>query len=837
MPGRKKRPSSRPSRRAKANAETSSSEDRANELARWVRRLAFGFVLLSAGLGPLAPTIEGKFVLRLLVQMFLVVAAMLWLLSMSFEGRIRLRRTGLSVWLLLLAVAIVVSTWYAPYRYAPLMTAFLWLSNIVAFVFVLNEARSPRARLLLLVAIAASALVVSLHGIHQVVVDFPELRIRLENDEVGTLREANVPKDMAFDFTGRIKNNRVMGTFLSPNSFAGFLTLVWPACLGLFLDGLRERRRRRDVLLTPQSAPVGRQDTRVKFNVWRGVLLLPFLVSLYLTKSKGGWMGFLLAMVVFGFWAFRDFIRRRLMHVISVVICLVIVLVLAQLSGLAPPIRDYFGSFAVRYGYWHAGFSVIEERPLLGIGLSNFTDAYAAKKRAGDQEARHAHNDYVQMAAEIGLLGLLVYALFWVAFWLRVKRMETEPTLAPRAPPLRARDILKTAVLLSVAVFFLEGYCSAMLRSSGGLYGWGWPVALWLVWTGFVLMHVSQCGLPVPTRHSYATLGMACGIIGFLAHSFVDFDHYVAGINQTAWLMMALLLASRLSEEHETYAVDRRIGPAWRLGITVGATGLAIFLMYGFLLPVTEAQIQRENAMDLTNNLSPRERLEAFQKAVQLNPWDAHHHALLSDFYFNMWESRITRTPEGHSTLSEAIKEARKAAKLNPRRSEYFTRLGRCYEFRWLDEIRHAPLPKHPWKYSDYVDAREAYSRGEALFPTIPEGPMNLARLADLAGDYEAARGNADEAKRLHSAALGKYSRAAYLGDEDEQTNRHRRFKPAENKELQARMDDLQEWTTGTSESPPAPLLPPEKPEDHAPKEPPLPQVFKNRRLCNLPHR
>jgi len=69
-----------------------------------------------------------------------------------------------------------------------------------------------------------------------------------------------------------------------------------------------------------------------------------------------------------------------------------------------------------RMGIWKASFQSILERPLLGVGIGNYPvvldeDISAAKRGAS------AHNLYLDVASEMGLLGLIVLLLiFWQIF-------------------------------------------------------------------------------------------------------------------------------------------------------------------------------------------------------------------------------------------------------------------------------------------------------------------------------------------------------------------------------------------------------------------------------------
>ena len=734
-----------------------------------VKQIAFGLTLLGAGLGPLAPAFEAAPILRLVIQMFFILAGVLWVMSMSLEGRVRLRRTGLGVFLLLLAGALLCATVNACYKYPAVLTLFSWVSGIVAFLFVAYETPSRRRRFLLLLVLGASSFVVALHGLHQITVELPRAREMFVTNPSGVLRELGLSPDALFDFEGRLGKNRIFSTFLLPNSLAGFLVLVLPALAGLLLDGWKAQPPER----------------RVVSAIGRGMLVAPMLLALYFTKSKGGWMALALAGVVFVSWAFGSALWRKRQQVLCGALCLLVVWLIAQASGILPPLRDYPGSYSVRYGYWRAGSAIFAAHPFVGVGLDNFADHYAATKRPEDQEARRAHNDYIEIAAEGGVIVISAYALFWAFFWRRIRRREDEPVLPLSETSVLGRAEVSGLAALSACIFALELLCDGTLRSGPGFWGWQWAMALWLGWMLFFFASAAGQGEFALGRTSYAAVGIGCGIIAFLIHSFVDFDHYVGGTLQTAWIMMGLLLSTRMSEERETYAVDRVLHPGLRLAAALGAIAIALFLIYGFMLRVAESHVLREQALAPDERVSQEQRRLHAEQAIESNPLDAQNHALLSDLYLHLWLAGRRTTGHGGSTLSEAIKSAKNAIELDPARSEYYTRLGRLYEIRWFEK---RAAGDQVGAMMAYQDAAEAYWNAEELFPSNPDTALNRARLYDLVGRYD--------------VALGKYRAAERLSEE--QYHIPRKFSPAELAELRARIDILKVCNT-TYRAPPPP--------------------------------
>jgi O-antigen ligase len=76
-----------------------------------------------------------------------------------------------------------------------------------------------------------------------------------------------------------------------------------------------------------------------------------------------------------------------------------------------------------RAAQFKAGVAMWQSAPVLGIGPGSYTRVYPEFARKGWLISRgHAHNAYVQIAAEQGIIGLLAYLGLWVMQWRRAWR-------------------------------------------------------------------------------------------------------------------------------------------------------------------------------------------------------------------------------------------------------------------------------------------------------------------------------------------------------------------------------------------------------------------------------
>jgi O-antigen ligase len=154
-------------------------------------------------------------------------------------------------------------------------------------------------------------------------------------------------------------------------------------------------------------------------------------VGIGLSQSRGAWLGAAVAGVCL-LLAWSRFTRRLLL---PLGLGAVLLLALAFTGALPAAILDrlaqavaYFGVFDVRtvevtpenwavverMAHWQAGWAMFLDHPWLGVGAGNYAQAYPAYFVGSWLEPLgHAHNYYINMLAELGVVGggLLVLML------------------------------------------------------------------------------------------------------------------------------------------------------------------------------------------------------------------------------------------------------------------------------------------------------------------------------------------------------------------------------------------------------------------------------------------
>jgi len=127
-----------------------------------------------------------------------------------------------------------------------------------------------------------------------------------------------------------------------------------------------------------------------------------------------------------------------------------------RLGSVFNPTTHYEETLSGRVDIWQRGFRLIAARPIFGVGIGNFgtADETINQQRAG----RSAHNSFIEIWAELGLGGLVVWCLLLWSSFKRVRRV------AVRHPKKWAGECAK-ATEVSLVALIMGGFANSMQYS------------------------------------------------------------------------------------------------------------------------------------------------------------------------------------------------------------------------------------------------------------------------------------------------------------------------------------------------------------------------------------
>jgi O-antigen ligase len=222
-----------------------------------------------------------------------------------------------------------------------------------------------------------------------------------------------------------------LGPFVNRNDIATWLMMACPLVLGYAIARLDSRSHGSH---RPDIESLA--DAR---TLWLGVSVCLMMAALLASLSRSGLFGGAAAFLVFSVLARRRLTEKKLGWVlVAMVVLTVIAMMYANLSALMERISDTFPSnLGGRLTVWHETWPMARDFRLTGIGVGAFERAMLVYQ----QSTRliffnHAHNEYLQVLVEGGLLlavpaGTAILAGWWgvmrqinadrsSVFWIRV---------------------------------------------------------------------------------------------------------------------------------------------------------------------------------------------------------------------------------------------------------------------------------------------------------------------------------------------------------------------------------------------------------------------------------
>ena len=277
-------------------------------------------------------------------------------------------------------------------------------------------------------------------------------------------------------YTGiAIRDERLVATFEYHSRIAKYISLLLPIAVCLFL---------------------WYKDIVSRLSLALLVFLCGF--SLILTMSRTSWIAVLITMLFIGF-----AVQKKLLMVIVIGVCALLIFMLPSKfithAKTIAQVDKFFASkktLGDRLLCWKASISMIREHPLLGIGpgKKNFRDAFQLyggkikeaekqikKEKAsgqpkeikirkksvvkGVEKLSHAHNIFLHIWVETGIVGLLAFLwLFVMVFYSSVKSWR-----ALKSGNEKALLLGITASLISI---FSHGSTDSFWKKPDALFLW-----------------------------------------------------------------------------------------------------------------------------------------------------------------------------------------------------------------------------------------------------------------------------------------------------------------------------------------------------------------------------
>ncbi|MEO6457030.1 MAG: O-antigen ligase family protein [Chloroflexia bacterium] len=338
-------------------------------------------------------------------QLLFVLVLGIWWAWLALRGDRKLVLTPIAIALFFFLTATLASLWNTTSMPESLAEVSRWLVTILAYVVIVNSVQARREMNGLIVVMLIAGMSEALLGLGQAY------------SGIGPA---------SFNVGGLL--TRAYGTIGAPNSFAGYINMSLPLALALAIYHWSKwiALRRKTPLLDKPSL-MSLQHLRVP--LFMSLVSLTLFWTVLTTLSRGAWIG-----LAFGVLAMVFALGKRAAPALSLLFGSGVAMVgLGSVGALPPTVADRFGLLISQLGvfdprgitptpenyaivermvHWQVAGNMFLSNPWFGVGIGNFNVLFNTFGVQGWPYSRgHAHNYYLHLLAETGVVGLTFYAV------------------------------------------------------------------------------------------------------------------------------------------------------------------------------------------------------------------------------------------------------------------------------------------------------------------------------------------------------------------------------------------------------------------------------------------
>ena len=309
----------------------------------------------------------------------LSVAGMMLLGRMVWSGKFSIHRTPLDLWVTGFVVLAAVSVSQSVYAIEGWYNYFCLVGlYILVYVLITQSVRSKADGKRIIMAILASSAVVCVWGLWQYNAGIDVTAERWIDDA---------------QFPGL--KTRVFSTLGNPNILAAFLIMVVGLASGWVLG-------------------IGQRKISLALISLSGLAV----VCILLTYSRGAWLTLgvmaVLIAAVWKHWTWKMVATGAL--ITAGLWAAAQESFLTRLLSIRGMFNSADSSVALRWALWESTLAMVQEHPWLGLGWGSYRFVYPEYDFFVQNESviiYHGHNTLLSLAAEIGIPGMLCFAILW----------------------------------------------------------------------------------------------------------------------------------------------------------------------------------------------------------------------------------------------------------------------------------------------------------------------------------------------------------------------------------------------------------------------------------------
>lgn len=230
-------------------------------------------------------------------------------------------------------------------------------------------------------------------------------------------------------YQGVSGDGRAAGFFGHPMTFAGYLCMYLPLLLLGYFENL----------------------FGVKYKYVSGIMFLAGLAALIFNGTRGAWIAVAMTAGILLLYYMVKNKRNFIVGIILVAVCSgILVNNSAFMHRMSTITNNKYQSNSERLLMWNSAWNMFKDHPVFGVGLGQYKDNYQQKyisPKAKEPNLEHAHNNFMQMLAENGMVGFLGFmTMFTYIIWHNFRKF------------LISKNIYSIAICAVTITLLLQGF-------------------------------------------------------------------------------------------------------------------------------------------------------------------------------------------------------------------------------------------------------------------------------------------------------------------------------------------------------------------------------------------
>lgn len=312
-------------------------------------------------------------------MLYIIFLAMVFTYKKVIGESVNLTKSSIDIPIVLFGIIIIISTISSIDPSGSFRDLAIHLTGIGFLVIIMNSINSLEDFNKIVTVLVFSATLIALYGLYQYIVgvEMDAAWLDSENNEGIT--------------------TRIYSVFGNPNILAEYLILTIPMSVALFWDTKKISKK----------------------IIFLGTTLIMTL-ALVLTLSRGGWIGFAVAALIFIILVEK----KILLSLIPISLGAVYLLPQTIINRILSIGNLGDSSNAYRIKIWDITLDIIRDNWVAGLGFGHLPFKQTFETYIRTMPTYHAHNTYLQIAAELGIPGLIAFLAFiFILFRYGYKRL------------------------------------------------------------------------------------------------------------------------------------------------------------------------------------------------------------------------------------------------------------------------------------------------------------------------------------------------------------------------------------------------------------------------------